>query len=448
MLSRIKSNIVWSYSGQLATLTVGIIGSIILARNLGPEGRGIYALILATAELLTEVLGKNSFIVSFTYFISKKLINIDELINQIIRYVLLVGLLAIILSRLFDNINFGGFVELGTSEIWICIEYSLAITCWGLTSGILVGMDKIRFNNIVVLVNNTFNVLILVIFLILLKLRFNGGIYQIFASSIFLVFVSMLILSKYAKLKPSLDLQASKQISFYAGKLYPGYIGNFMLMQLDLIVLGIFSNAYSLGIYSVAKSIILPIALLEPPVTQALVPFIASKDQYQAVAVLNRGFHILFWLLALVIVLMGFVLPIMVPIVYGQDFKDVSMTLLFLLPGQFAVASRTIYSYFYYQIGKPELLTYISLLTGLICLPVYILFSIWWDYIGISIAVSLGLLLKSMVVISFYSFLTKQNIFRIFLFDKHEMYQFWNLFLSIRRVRNITMKGRMSWKDS
>lgn len=432
MQSKIRSNIIWSYSGQVTTLVVGILGSIILARYLGPDGRGIYALILASAEFLTELIGKNSFIVAFTYYSGKGLLKLNQIFNQAVLYVLIVGVSAALLIRLLLKVEVGGFKNLTYYDMWVCIAYGFAITYWGVTSGILIGLDQIKLNNLVILANNVFTLVSQGFLLVTLGLGIMGGRVQILLTSAFLVLVSTVVLFRRIDFKFSVDWQATKKLSAFAGKLYPGYIGNLMLMQIDLIILGLFTSSYSLGIYSVAKGLILPIALLEPPITQSLVPTIASDDPAHAIEVLTRGFRLLFWLLAFIVFLVGLTFPYLIPLIYGQEFKDVNIALLLLLPGQFSVASRTLYSYFTYQIGRPELLTYFSIATGLISLPIYISLSYWQGYIGLSLAVSCVLLFKFIIVILLYSFLTKQKIHKIFLLDKHDLQRIKGITMSIR----------------
>ena len=70
-MSSLSKNILQTFRLNIPTIFLGVVAGIFITRLLGPEGKGVYTLFQANAQLLSVFLGV-SFAQSMIYFISNK----------------------------------------------------------------------------------------------------------------------------------------------------------------------------------------------------------------------------------------------------------------------------------------------------------------------------------------------------------------------------------------
>ena len=100
-MTSISKNTTITFSSQILIFALGFVASIILARVLGPEGKGIYALIVLVPALMLN-LGSLGIEVANVYFTGSKQYQIKDIVSNSF-------LCGILISSILILLFFGAF---------------------------------------------------------------------------------------------------------------------------------------------------------------------------------------------------------------------------------------------------------------------------------------------------------------------------------------------------
>src|SRR5687768_6888834 len=114
-------NMLYSGFAQIGALIAGIIMSVVLARSLGPEQRGIYAIIVASVALLSALVNFG-LEPAFVYLAGKRKHTVQDLAGHAIWFTLSIvavvaALVLVVPDAVFDTI----FRGLPHSTIWLVL---------------------------------------------------------------------------------------------------------------------------------------------------------------------------------------------------------------------------------------------------------------------------------------------------------------------------------------
>ena len=138
---------------RLAAFGLSLVTNIILARSLGPQGRGIYAVAVLIPSIITllAALGLGP---ANVYHLSKRLIDLDDLIGHSTSLALLLGSACFLI--LFAYVQLSGsssFAGVGAEYILVaCLSIPFSLLT-SFLQGILQGGGRFVRFNVVLLVN-------------------------------------------------------------------------------------------------------------------------------------------------------------------------------------------------------------------------------------------------------------------------------------------------------
>jgi O-antigen/teichoic acid export membrane protein len=418
----IFSNVVWSVLGTFATLILGIVSSVILARWLGPASRGIYALIFTTADNISEVLGKNSLASAYIFLTGKHIYGLGRLIGHIF-WILVINaiIITLLITILPKAIYFNLLKELNGNQHWLLVLIATSMTMSAIVSGVLVGIDEVRLAVFLAVANQAIIFALVVVFLVMFNMGISGGFWQLALSAVFSISMcfALIVWRTRPNLRPNKEIIHS--LVAFAGKIYPAYLGVILINQMDIYFVAFFSGAAAAGIYAVAKGLAVMVAIITPPIVQALTPKVVSGSEKGAAEILSQGFRFVFWFTAILSFGFAIVASRFTPFLYGSQYRASALILVLLLPGQVFTTTYILYSYFTYQLGRPEISTFLTLSSGLIGLPIFYFFSKYLGTPGTAIASSLVNIIKGIIVIYAFSFFSKQPIERLIFLTRGDL---------------------------
>jgi O-antigen/teichoic acid export membrane protein len=196
----------------------------------------------------------------------------------------------------------------------------------------------------------------------------------------------------------------------YGGKLYPGYIGSFLLGRVDLYLVALFQGAAITGIYVVAKGLADVVALIEPAISMAVMPEIVGSGHDRAAEISSRAFRLSFWGVAAISLVGIFLSPWIFPLLYGDEFSSAGSVFVLLLPGVVALTTRVLGTFFSMQMGRPEIPTIYTIGTGLLTIPIAYYLTRQFGCLGTAVAFSLVGILRGMIVIGLFLFFSGSRL--------------------------------------
>lgn len=393
-----------AFGVNILLLPLGIATSVLIARTVGPAGKGSLDLIIATAALLTMLLSL-SLPSGITYVVAQRKANLNSLASQLVMISLLQTFLALgILSVLrftgnsgFFLPNFGAWIVGGVS-LYICVD--MLSRFWG---SILAGQQQIA------IVNNSELVGRVAQFLILFSLA--GGLYllgkQMSVALLFVVSLAVNILINLLLLKSlgfrfrlSADMDALKAATAFALPCYAANSAQFLNYKLDVFIVSFFAGSASVGRYTLAVSLAQLLWLMSNSVASVLLPKVAaSTDIADNIRHTTRVNRLSLWATAIFALALGLLASQAIPVLYGEAFRPSINALLWLLPGIVVFSIANVLAAYIAAVGKPRLNLLVSCVSLIVTVVLDLMLIPRLDIVGASIASTASYSLASVLII-------------------------------------------------
>ncbi len=393
-------------------IPIGIASSVLIARTIGPTGKGAFDLIIATSALLLTFLGL-SLPVGVTYEVARGDANIRKLA---LRLMLLAAAQTLICAAILAGVIGLGkasyFLPSQNQKWWIpaigiYVFLEMMACHW---RAILTGRHEITKANQSELTVRIFQFLLLFAFAGVLFL--NGS--QITVTVLFAVVLSVSILSNILLLRalwPAFSSAGTRNpIRGALGFALPCYLSNlaqFLNYRLDLFILGVLAGYAAVGRYSLAVSLGQMIWLLSTSAASVLLPKIAasasgSDDTSQAIQNTNRLNRLILTASVISALCLGVAASQAIPLLYGEAFWPSFPALVLILPGIAVFSTVNILAAYIAGIGQPRL----NLLVAVVALCVTVSLDLYLiprlGILGASLASTASYTVSAILTITIY----------------------------------------------
>jgi O-antigen/teichoic acid export membrane protein len=391
------------FAGTIFTAAAGYAFKVYLARVLGAEGLGIYALGMTVAGLfgIFGGLGLNSAALRFPAAYAETG-RTQELGGFIARSVLILvgvnGLLAggVVVTRhwvalhLYHTPALAGYLYL----------FALMLFLGQLTaffSQLLAGYKAVAKRTIITNFAGVSLTILFTIILIWLGTGLWGYIFaQVASASVVLL---LLIGAAYRRTPPAarpgfaaLHFPQPELFAFASAAFAMDIVG-FLYSQTDKIILGSYLNARSVGIYAVAASVVAFVPIALQSVNQIFSSTIAELHARGEMQLLNRLFQTLTkWVT-------GLTFPLAVAVIvysrvlmriFGSEFEAGWVILVIGTVGQFVNCATGSVGYLLLMSGNQKRLVRIQIATGVLTVISCVVLVARWGIVGAAIAAAFG----------------------------------------------------------
>ena len=438
MIGTFSKNTLITFATRSVAVVFGVGISIIIARTLGPEGKGIYSLaILLPALLVTFTnLGVNPATVFYT---AKRKYSPKEILGNNIILTILISVFAILLGlviiRLFSNELFPGVRK----------EYLLLALCltplpffFDFVSHILVGLQKIQTYNITCFLQSFLFLILVGLFL----LWFQLGIKAAIAARIIAFLLAGIVLFLFVKretdgifLRP--NKQYLKDVSFYGSRAHLAGMISFLHYRADLFLINIFLNPVAVGFYSVAVALAEGMWLIHRSVGTVLFPKLASETDSESLKQFTPLVCRNVLLVALVAAVLLFAFSHwVVVLLYSETFLESIQPFRILLVGAVAVCGHSILANDLMARGKPMLLSHIGVVSLALNIILNIIWIPQWGIIGAAWATTVSYSAMFIITVLVYGKISGNKIKDVILPQKSDFQYYKNLLLSIKLIKS------------
>jgi O-antigen/teichoic acid export membrane protein len=345
---------------RVIILVLGFILSIITARYLGPEGRGIFA-ITASITAMGVQFGNLGLHAANTYFIAKD----RSLQAKVIANTLWVSMVGGVIIALIAT----GIIYFNPQFVTDVPVLFVAVAVVGIPFGLLsllgqnivLGIQRIKVLNAFELAQAVVNVLVITVLLVMLK----QGVFSLIVFSTGVAFLYSIVIFTYLQRleKSSLAFNPAllRQMARYGFKAYLAALFAFLLIRFNILMVNYFLGSGEVGIYSIATSTADILYMIPASIGMILFPQISGM--------VEGGWDYSKKVAGITAVMMGaicvFVALIARPFIvffYGQAFAGASDALLWLLPGIFVFSVNTIFMNFFAARGLPVIVVFSPLI--------------------------------------------------------------------------------------
>jgi O-antigen/teichoic acid export membrane protein len=334
-------------------LTLAALTTVLIARTLQPEGRGVYAMIVTTATIALTVghlsIGKSQ-IALWPDAGQHRFLTGNGLILGLILGTISCLLTLGIVAAFFPHL-----------ALWPLCVALLAVPC-GVASVNLSGIAVLRFQT--GLANRAVVLSALMLCLPILALTVTGRLTLTAAVICWAVSIAV----PFVLFLRSLGLGAMwwkaalarHQLSL-SGRYHIGLVAQHLLLTADVYLLNAFVSPTEVGLYVVAGSFLALAWVPTDAVSQVALHRQAVRDEDGARAVTARAIRFNLLLSSGVTAMLAIASPTLLPLLYGTAYAGSLTPLLLLIPGAIALSLVRPTQHFLVRLGRPLTLTAIPL---------------------------------------------------------------------------------------
>ncbi len=436
MLGNFTKNTLITFLTQGVIFVLGIGTSVIIARVLKPEGRGIYIIAILLPTILT----------TFTYFgisqatvffIGKNKYSLKEILGNNIIYTILISVFTILIgfiivsffsSKLFPNIpkNY--------------LFFSLAIIPFFLffsnTLNILLGLQKFKRYNFILFLRPFIFLVLIAIFL----LGFHFQITAVIIIQVFSLFVASVVLLFMAKREAGgisfkFNKDYLKDSFFYGIKTHLESIFRFLNSQIALPAINVFLNPIMVGLYSLSVGLSEKIWLISDAVGTVLFPKISSETNLKKTKEFTPiVFRNILFVITLLAIFLFLVSRWLIVFLYSPDFWESVHPFKILLIGTVAISGWEVLKNDLKGRGRPILNTYITGAASILNIVLLFILLPRFGIIGTAWATSISYIVGLIVVLIIYCRISGNRIIDMVFIKKSDLKLYKNLFIFLKNL--------------
>ena len=344
--------IVETFSTRIFLIIASLLTSVIIARSLGPEGRGVYALAVTIGMIGVQFsnFGLHS---SNTFYIAKN----PTLLPSLLGNSLAVGFVFGSFCAVTAGILFHFFPEIAPIQGFLLL-LALAWIPFGLvfllTQNLLIGIQEIRSYNKIEIFNKAFSILLI----IAIVWANRSSAESIFLAALVALIISAILiyrsLAKHLTRLPHVSFPIFKRNLPYGIKSYLGSFIAFLLLRVDLLMVNQMLGKKETGLYDIAVNLSEMVYLLPLVVTTVLFPKLSALQDVKEKWILSKSVGK--GLTIAMVLLCGLAIAIAQPavkILYGEAFLASVPVFIILTFNKFIMSVDTTYNNFIASVHVP-----------------------------------------------------------------------------------------------
>jgi hypothetical protein len=394
-------NIIQNLGANLLIIIFGLVGSIILARWLGPSQRGVFAAIILIPTLLQYFV--NFGLSSATgYFAAQPLSNKNTIWSNLIILTFFQSIIGFLIGWFVVDIYLQKYF-LRSIHLGRLYLFTVPLGLLGMyATYILQGTSHFKVTSLlkcIVPIGYCIGI-------IWLKFHENLTIEN-------LVYVQLLIQSSYTiiavfslyriVLSPfffKIEFDLMRQMLSYSMKIWFGDISQLANSRIDQFLIGVFLSSQALGIYTVALSTAGFTGIFANAVLMIMLPSVTGKKNFQEKISETLHFFRKYWLFSLFFhTVFALSLPILIPIAFGKAYSESILLGEILVFGSFFLNAKMVLGGGMLGMGFPEIISFVEILGMIISLILSIFFINTFSLKGVSLAISLSYFIQFITLI-------------------------------------------------
>ncbi|WFB58916.1 oligosaccharide flippase family protein [Paenibacillus sp. BR1-192] len=325
-------NFMQTFSSQLVIMCVNLLSGVILSRGMGAEGRGQFISITMWSNLLYWALSFGVY-QAVLYFMKQHNGQKNDIFRTFLVYTLLTCIIAIVVAEtIIVPLVTDGY---DTGVIIAARIYFIGIVFAGFADilmATLASEEKFGYSNIIRMLIPGFTTLIMLVLFFLDILTAQTALYTSFITSscLFLVNVFKMINLKYigGKVDWPLMWQAFK----YGAKSHGGSVAGLASNNSSQMTISVFLSSASLGLYSTAQSSVSPLNTITSTIGITAQPMLTAEEKNKVHLRVVEIIRKTAFVIGICSFALASLLPLAIPIVYGQEFRAAIIPALIILP--------------------------------------------------------------------------------------------------------------------
>jgi len=401
MVGKFISDIFSTFVAQILVFLFGLFVSVIIARQLGPEGKGLYSLVVFLPSFLVYFTSL-SIGQSAIYYIGKKKYLPVEIYGSTVILGFLISLFCFAfggLALLLHNIAFPG---VALRYLVFSLFLAPCQLFFGYLGYLLLGFQEIkRYNFFSFLQAFLFFLAVLTLFALSSINIINLIMVEVSAYIAVLFLILSAVIRKTGSVKLIFNSSYAKDAIVFGSKIYASNVLSFVNYRLNILLINFFLNPVQVGLWSVATAISEKLYFFSDAIGTVLFPKAASNsDSSNVNAFIPVVFRSVMLITFIFVLALFFAGNLVINILYSDKFATATKPFQILLVGAFSLAGFKVLESDFKGRGKPELVTiiigisaFINVTLSLLLIPERgIVGAAWASTISYVVAMAIGML--------------------------------------------------------
>jgi O-antigen/teichoic acid export membrane protein len=403
---------------RIVLIVAGLAISVILSRNLGPAGFGIYSAILVLPLIIVSF-AQMGIRASSIFHIGRKHYESSEIVGSVIHLLAFTSLLAILVAwigyRVLDDQS---YTSLYIVLVLLSLPFRLAMAYFG---GVFLGREQIRKSNFVNWFAEFLHLVAVVVFVWWLDWGISGALMSILAAHVAITAWALVVIYKDTGIRMKFRPEILKSL-LAMGIVFAASFGIIQLnYRIDILLLQKLSSMEEVGYYSLGVSIAEKLWQLPLAIGVVLMSRTANADDQKAIDRMTARLVRVSLLASLGISIVLFIVsPYLVPAIWGETFRASVMTIQYILPGILFISIYRVLNSRLAGIGKPQ----VSIYVFAPALVLNVLLNLWWipgfGAFGAVMATNVSYSLGTVAYIVLYSKIVGMPVAEIFKYQKND----------------------------
>lgn len=335
-----------------AALAFGV--SVLLARALGPDGRGVYALFLLSASIAQALLslGLN---VSAVYYLGRGETSVSRVVANA-QQVTIVSAAVSTLLVLIAWLTIGDKLLDEGAPYWVFAFAVPLFLNYNVLTTVLQGQSRFLAMNAVIVAQPLVLFALLAFGMSAGDIGTRGALLSWCAATGVATLLALALLGPAAlRLRElfTFDLHSMREQVQFGMKGQLGNVVQLLNYRLDQYIVLLFVSASGVGIYAVSVTTSQSIWFLANAVAAVLLPRLTAADADEAARTTPLVCRNTLLISAIGALALGVVTPWLVPGLFGDEFDSAVAPLLWLLPGTVALAGSKVLTSYIFSQGRP-----------------------------------------------------------------------------------------------
>lgn len=334
---RTRTDIILTFGRQFAAGFLNLAIILIVARSLGQEGAGIFAISLLVPTVLGQVLNLG-LPTSNVYFVASNQFNFDDVwsvTRDVISVIALLGTIGtIVILSYFGTSLFPGMPSSLLAVSAMIIPFLLMLTN---ITALFQAVEDFRSFNIAILTQPCVAFILIMALWITDGLTASYAVYAMVCSHITGLCVGCFLLSRRQRLFAATHMHATylKQALPYGLKAYLANIVSFLNYRVDLFLVNLFLGPANAGLYTIAVRLVEQLWIISQSVSTVILPRLsAMMGDAAGKSVLTPAItRYVLWVTMIAAGGLALIAAPLIGFLFGQDFIPAAGALHILLPG-------------------------------------------------------------------------------------------------------------------
>lgn len=384
---RIGSASAYTLAAQVFGLATSFVASILIARALGPAGKGQLTVLQQVPALLIVALNMG-ISAGNTYFVGSRRHSVSEVMGNSLAAAAVLGAVGVPFALLFTTGPLAVVEGIPVAAaIGACILLPLTLAA-SFIAAINTGLGEMKSLARTQMAGAVLSVAVIVIAYLAHNLTVTAAIAAAVLSAIVVLGLNAGRLFKQYVKRLSVRIAHMREAAGYSIQAYVGNLAGYLNYRADIFIVGYLAGAASVGVYSIAVTFAELLWYVPNAIGAALMPKNLASDDATSAEFTARSARVSSLILLAIGALFAAVLVPLIRLLYGTAFAGAYGAFLLLLPGVFLASYGKVLGPF--TAARGHLYPHVAVSSAVVNIGLNLLLVPVLDYRGAALASSLS----------------------------------------------------------